>query len=103
MTPNTKHTPTLSAQYLAGWEVVGPDGIAIALVRTIGTHKEAGDLARLFAASPALVAALRNFVCAADELTDGQINPNAGQAERDFIAAHEAARAALAQAEGGAK
>lgn len=42
-----------------------------------------------------VVAALLDFVCAADELTDGQIDPSAGQSEREFIAAHEAARAAL--------
>jgi hypothetical protein len=44
-----------------------------------------------------LVAALRSIVCAADDLTDGQIDPSAGQSERDFIAAHEAARTALAK------
>jgi hypothetical protein len=43
-----------------------------------------------------ILEALRGLVCAADELTDGQIDPNAGSAEREFIAALETARSALA-------
>jgi len=47
-----------------------------------------------------LLESLRNLVCAADELTDGQIDPQAGAAERDFIAARESARAIIAKAIG---
>lgn len=43
-----------------------------------------------------LAAALLNMICAADDLTDGQLSADC-EAERVFIKTHEAARAALAK------
>jgi hypothetical protein len=44
-----------------------------------------------------VIAALRAMVDAADQLTDGQLDHNNGQSERDFNAAHESARVLLAR------
>lgn len=61
--------------------------------------EDADRIVRACNAHDDLVKALRRLVFAADELTDGQIDPNAGSSEREFIAAHEASRALLAKVE----
>lgn len=44
----------------------------------------------------AIFTALFDIVNAADQLTDGQVDPRNGESEREFCAAHEKARSVLA-------
>jgi hypothetical protein len=59
------------------------------------TRREQTTVASERSSADKVLEALRRLVCAADELTDGQIDPDAGSAEREFLAALETARAAM--------
>jgi hypothetical protein len=63
---------------------------------------EANHIVKCVNAHDEMKAILRDFLVASDNLNDGQIDPENGESERDFIEVREIARQFLAKI-GGAK